>query len=205
MSMAQIIPLAVVMVAGPQILSAIFLATSENWGRNAAAYVLGSAISISLIVAAAFLLGGGASDAGTSDDTIYIIVLVLLLAAALYVFLNRKKVTEPPKWMGKLQTASAGFSFRLGFLLLGFFPTDILTSVAVGGYIASQDDPLWYYLPFLGVTLLFLALPSLLIVAMGDRAKAFLPKVRDWMNDNSWIVNEFVIVLFIGMTLGNIV
>ncbi|HEU4979702.1 MAG TPA: GAP family protein [Solirubrobacterales bacterium] len=203
--MAQIIPLAVVMVAGPQILSAIFLATSENWGRNAAAYVLGSAISISLIVAAAFLLGGGASDAGTSDDTIYIIVLVLLLAAALYVFLNRKKVTEPPKWMGKLQTASAGFSFRLGFLLLGFFPTDILTSVAVGGYIASQDDPLWYYLPFLGVTLLFLALPSLLIVAMGDRAKAFLPKVRDWMNDNSWIVNEFVIVLFIGMTLGNIV
>lgn len=205
MSMAQIIPLAVVMVAGPQILSAIFLATSENWGRNAAAYVLGSAISISLIVAAAFLLGGGASDAGTSDDTIYIIVLVLLLAAALYVFLNRKKVTEPPKWMGKLQTASAGFSFRLGFLLLGFFPTDILTSVAVGGFIASQDDPLWYYLPFLGVTLLFLALPSLLIVAMGDRAKAFLPKVRDWMNDNSWIVNEFVIVLFIGMTLGNIV
>lgn len=205
MSMAQVIPLAVVMVAGPQILSAIFLATSENWGRNAAAYVLGSAISISLIVAAAFLLGGGASDAGTSDDTIYIIVLVLLLAAALYVFLNRKKVTEPPKWMGKLQTASAGFSFRLGFLLLGFFPTDILTSVAVGGYIASQDDPLWYYLPFLGVTLLFLALPSLLIVAMGDRAKAFLPKVRDWMNDNSWIVNEFVIVLFIGMTLGNIV
>lgn len=205
MSFLTLLPMAFVMIAGPQILSAIFLATSENWGRNAAAYVLGSAISISLIVAAAFLLGGGASDAGTSDDTIYIIVLVLLLAAALYVFLNRKKVTEPPKWMGKLQTASAGFSFRLGFLLLGFFPTDILTSVAVGGYIASQDDPLWYYLPFLGVTLLFLALPSLLIVAMGDRAKAFLPKVRDWMNDNSWIVNEFVIVLFIGMTLGNIV
>jgi len=33
-SLAKMLPLAFVMIAGPQILSAIFLATSENWRRT---------------------------------------------------------------------------------------------------------------------------------------------------------------------------
>jgi small neutral amino acid transporter SnatA (MarC family) len=44
--LVQIIPMAFVMIAGPQILSAIFLATSENWRRNSAAYIAGAALSI---------------------------------------------------------------------------------------------------------------------------------------------------------------
>ena len=59
----KILPLAFVMVAGPQILSAIFFATTEQWARNTAAYVLGAAISISIVVSLAFLLGIGASNA----------------------------------------------------------------------------------------------------------------------------------------------
>jgi hypothetical protein len=31
-----------------------------------------------------------------------------------------------------------------------------------------------------------------------------LPKVRDWMNDNSWVVSELVIGLFIALTLNNL-
>lgn len=205
MTLAELLPLAIVMVAGPQILSAVFLATSENWGRNSGAYILGAAISISLFVTAAYLLGGGARDEGASNDALYIAVLVLLVAAALHAFLTRNKAKEPPKWMGRLQTANPRFSFRLGLLLLGLFPTDILTTIAVGGYLASQDDPLWHYLPFLALTLLLLAIPALLVVAMRDRAKSFLPKVRDWMNDNSWVVNEIVIVFFIAMTINNLV
>lgn len=133
MSAVNILPLAIVMVAGPQILSAIFLATSEHWQRNTAAYILGAGLSISLIVIAAYLLGNGASDQGASNDSLYIIILVLLVAAALHAFLTRKKPKDPPKWMGRLQTADPRFSFRLGFLLLGVFPTDILTSLSVGG------------------------------------------------------------------------
>jgi cytochrome c biogenesis protein CcdA len=205
MSLAKLLPLAIVMVAGPQILSAVFLATSERWRRNSAAFILGAAISISLIVSGAYLIGDGARDEGTSNDALYIAVLVLLLAAALHTFLTRKEVKEPPKWMGKLQTASARFSFRLGFLLLGVFPTDILTSVAVGGYLASQEDPLWHFLPFLALTLALLALPSLAVIAMGERGQALLPKVRDWMNDNSWVVNEVVLALFIALTINNLI
>jgi hypothetical protein len=205
MSLAKLLPLAIVMVAGPQILSAVFIATSEGWRRNSAAFILGAAISISLVVSGAYLLGDGARDEGTSNDALYIIVLVLLIVAALYTFLTRKEPKDPPKWMRRLQTASPRFSFRLGFLLLGVFPTDIITSVAVGGYLASQSDPLWQFLPFLAATLFLLAVPPLLVVAMGERAQTFLPKLRDWMNDNSWIVNEVVIGLFIALTINNLI
>jgi len=34
MNFLTVLPLAFVMIAGPQILSAIFLSTSENWHRN---------------------------------------------------------------------------------------------------------------------------------------------------------------------------
>lgn len=35
--------------------------------------------------------------------------------------------------MNKLEEATPKFAFILGLLLLGVFPTDIITSVAVGG------------------------------------------------------------------------
>jgi hypothetical protein len=199
----EILPLAFVMVAGPQILSAIFFATSESWRGNSAAYVLGAALSISIIVTLAFLLANGASDEGASDDTLYYIVLALLLFGMLHTFRTRK-TAETPKWMGKLQTASPRFSFRLGFLLLGVFPSDLVTSISVGSYLTAQGNPLWYFLPFLALTLLFLALPGLSVLVMRKRAEVFLPKARDWMNTNSWIVNELVLLLFVGIVISNI-
>jgi hypothetical protein len=106
--------------------------------------------------------------------------------------------------MGKLQTATPRFSFQLGLLLLGVFPTDIITSVAVGTFLSAGGDPVWHYLPFLGMTLLFLAAPALIVLSMGERGQVLLPKVRDWMNSNSWIINEIVIGIFIVLTISNI-
>ncbi|MCD6014400.1 MAG: hypothetical protein K0R88_484 [Solirubrobacterales bacterium] len=203
MNFLTILPMAFVMIAGPQILSAIFLATSENWRRNSLAFVLGASLSITIIVTIAFFVGDGLKQGGTSDTTLYWIVLVLLVAAAIRTYVKREE-SEPPKWMGKLQTATPGFSFKLGFLLLGVFPTDILTSFAVGSYLAAHGDPWWHLLPFLALTLFFLALPSLMLVAFGDRAQRFMPEARQWMNDNSWVINELVLALFIALTISNI-
>jgi cytochrome c biogenesis protein CcdA len=200
----KILPMAFVMIAGPQVLSAIFLATSKTWLRNTVAYLVGAALSITLIISLAYLLSSGAPREGGSNDTVDIIVVVLLLAAMVHVF-RARKTAEPPKWMGKLQTASPRFSFRLGFLLLGVFPTDILTSVAVGSFLSSHGEPWWHLLPFLLLTLLFLALPLLIVLAFGHRGQAFLPKARDWMNANSWVVSEIVIVLFIALSINSLV
>jgi hypothetical protein len=175
--------MAFVMIAGPQILSAIFLATTEGWRSNSGAFLAGAALSITAMVTIAYLVGAGASDAGASHDTLDVIVLVLLVAAGVHVFLTRK-TSQPPKWMGRLQNATPRMSFGLGFLLLGVFPTDILTSWAVGTYLANRGDPWWHYLPFVLLTLLLLALPASLVLVLGKRGQVLLPKVRDWMNAN---------------------
>jgi hypothetical protein len=199
----SLLPMAFVMIAGPQILSAVFLATSENWRANSAAYVAGAACSITIFVSAAYFLINGTRSGGGPSDGVYIGVLVLLVFAMVRTYLKRGE-SEPPKWMGRLQTADPRFAFRLGFLLLGIFPTDIATSVAVGAYLGNHGGGWVQVLPFIGLTLLFVATPSLLLLLFGKRAEAFLPKARDWMNDNSWVVNEIVLVFFVVLTLTNL-
>jgi hypothetical protein len=48
------LPLAFVMVAGPQIMSAVFFGTSVNWKGASAAYVLGAAVSVTAFFTAAY-------------------------------------------------------------------------------------------------------------------------------------------------------
>lgn len=203
MSLAKLLPLAFVMIAGPQVLSAIFLATTERWKGNSAAFVAGAGVSITIVTSIGFVLSTGASDSGTSNKTLDIIIMALLVAAAVHTFVTRKQ-SKPPSWMGKLENAKPKGAFILGFLLLGIFPSDILTSIAVGGSAASNGLP-WYSLfAFVGTTLLLLALPALLVLILGQRAQDFLPKVRDWMNANSWIVGEIVLAMFIALTASSL-
>src|SRR5262249_51824922 len=203
-SLVTILPMAFVMIAGPQILTAVFLATSEQWKRNSLLFLLGAALSISIVVAIAYLVATGADHGGVSHRSLYIVVLVLLVAAMIHAYVKRKE-TEPPKWMGKLQTATPRLAFTLGFLLLGVFPTDILTSIAVGVYLRAHSDPWWHIAPFIGLTLLLLALPALTVLALGSRGQRLLPRVRDWMTTNAWIVNEVVLTFFVVIVVNDLV
>jgi hypothetical protein len=201
MNLASVLPLAFVMVAGPQLITAVFFATSERWKSDSATFVAGAAISITAVYTAAYFIFKGAKQSGGSHDSstghvIDVVILVLLVFAAVYTF-RRRKMAKPPKWMEKLQTASVRLSLTLGLLLLGVFPTDIATSVSVGARLANRHAPWAEGVPFILFTLLLLALPSLMVLLLGERAKALLPKVRDWMNANSWIVSEIVLALFI--------
>jgi Sap, sulfolipid-1-addressing protein len=200
MDFLKLLPMAFVMVAGPQVISSFFFATSPSWKKISGAYVLGAAISIPLVVGAAYLLtkGGGEGDeaGGGGLEPADYVVLALLLFAMFRTFTKRDQ-SEPPKWMGKLQNATPKAAFILGFLLLGIFPSDLITSISVGAFLAHRGDPYLNALPFIGLTLLFLATPALMVIALGDRAQTLLPRVRDWMNANSWIVSEIVLAFFI--------
>lgn len=200
-SFAEILPLAFVMIAGPQIISAFFLATSEGWGANSLAYVSGAAVSVTTVVSIAYFLSRGAKSAagsehsGTADRIIEWIVLVLVLVLIVRVYLTRNE-SEPPKWMGRLQGAGPKFAFMLGVLLLGVFPTDILSATTAGLHVGHSGEPWWHVLPFVGLTLLLLGAPALMVVFLGKRADRVLPKIRDWMNTQAWVVSEIVLVFF---------
>jgi hypothetical protein len=207
-SFLQILPLAFVMIAGPQIITSFFLATSQRWAVNSLAYVGAAALSITTFATIAYLVARGAKDAAdsehTANRTLDWIILALLVVLILRVYLTRK-TSQPPKWMAKLQGAEPKFAFVLGLLLLGIFPTDILTSITAGLHVGRHDDAWWHLLPFIGLTLLFLAAPSLGVVLLGRRAEVVLPKIRDWMNENAWVVSEVVLVFFAGLTINSLV
>jgi len=208
-SLLTVLPLAFVMVAGPQIISAIFLATSEKWEKNSAAFLAGVLLAVTLFVTASYVLvrllfdAAGSSHESTTHRAVDA-VLALLLAFAAWHTYHTRKTSKPPKWMGKLEESTPKSSFRLGFLLLGLFPTDIATNIVVGAHLARSGSPWWYCLPFVFLVVLFEALPVLFVLLLGKRAETILPKVRDWMNTNSWVVSEVVLVFFIVLELNNL-
>ncbi|ELZ14330.1 hypothetical protein C479_00440 [Halovivax asiaticus JCM 14624] len=203
MQFLEVLPLVVVMVSGPQILSAIFLATSQRWRTNSAAFLAGAAVSISLVVGIAYVLDVGVVGRGRPSMVRTGVVLVALALAMIHTYRTRE-TAESPRWMGSIESASPRAAFRLGFLLMGFFPTDLLTSIAVGSYLSGRDAPFWHVAPFVGATLVVLALPSLALIAGGERAQRSLPSIRTWMDDNAWLVSEFVLLFFVVMTLSNV-
>ena len=209
MTSVSALPLALVMITGPQIVSAVFFATSVRWKANSAAYLLASAVSITAVFSVAYFVakalktGSPSSQSSSSGHVLNVIILVLLLFLVVRVYLGRHKA-EPPGWMAKLQTASTKFAFTLGLLLLGVFPSDIVTSVTTGVHVANHGGAWTDGIPFILLTLLLLAIPSVVVLLLGARAQELLPKARDWMNANSWIISEIALVFFLYLTISSL-
>jgi MFS family permease len=203
-TLLKIVPMAFVMIAGPQIISSVMFATSERARANSVAYVSGAITSVLVGTTVCFLLvealgiGESGSNGGHVDvDWIFALLLAILAAR---VFLERK-TSEPPAWMGKLQTASPAFALKLGLLLFIAMPTDILTMLTVGGYLSAHNESLASAIPFFLLTALLVGMPLLVLLALGKRAETTLPPIRDWMSANAWVVSEIVIIFFFVMEL----
>jgi hypothetical protein len=203
-----VVPLALTMVLGPQILSAIFLVTSHDAVRNSIGYVVGFVTAAILGTAIAFginsLIGPTGDPGGDSGDpnAVTYALVALLAFAALKAFLERNEQKEPPKWMGKLQGADRKAATRLGFFLALLMPTDVIAMLSVGGYLNMNGFGLVDAWPFLALTAVLIALPLIAYLAFGERAKRTMPVIRDWMNTNSWAITVFVCAFFIYALLG---
>ncbi len=200
-----VLPMAFVMVAGPQIISAIFIATGTRWLRNSLAYLLG-ALAASALATGVTYFGYGylsrfAAPAAPAAFKVGVqwVCIALLAFLAVRTFLKRSG-SEPPSWMGKLQDAGPWLAFRVAFLLYLLMPTDLVSTVTVGAHLARKGSPYWHVATFLALTLLLAAAPMILDLLLGRRAAAFLPRFRGWMNRNSWVVSEVLIVFFIAMS-----
>jgi hypothetical protein len=196
-----VLPMAVVMSAGPQIVTATFLATSQGSKRNSLAFLAGVAAATTIGVTVFFLLGSGtAGKQKDGKDWLDWVIIGLLVFLVIWVFVKRNE-TQPPKWMGRLQDANPRFAVTIGFLLYILMPTDLVAMATVGAYIARQGEPWWHTLGFVVLTVLIAGLPFIVLLAMGKRAESVLPRIREWMNANSWIVNEAVLLFFLAMAL----
>jgi hypothetical protein len=206
----QVLPLAITMMAGPQIMSAIIFVTAKKAVAVSMAFVAGVAIAATLgcaiTLGLASLLGysislGDSSDSSSTGSVIQYVLVGLLVLAALKSYLGRE-TAEPPKMLGRLQEADAKLAFKTGFLLILLFPSDVVVLLTVGFNLAHSKSGLIDALPFILTTTLIAALPVLGYLLFHRRAVTFMPKVRDWMNANSWVVNIIACAVFIVLILG---
>lgn len=204
---AQIVPLAITMMAGPQIMTAIILVTHPAAVRVSIAFLIGVAVAATSGTSLAFLLAGvvpgdlgQSSDRGSAGTIIQLVLVALLVLLAIRTYVRRETI-EPPKWLGGLLQATPIKAFIIALVLIFLMPTDIASMLTVGVNLEQNNQSLAAAIPFLALTLLIAALPLLTFLVLGERARTAMPKVRDWMTANSWLVNIIVLGIFIFLIL----
>src|SRR5215208_2604794 len=105
-----IIPLAITMNAGPQIMSAIIAVTVGVTITYTFATLLGNSISL-----------GGSSNNGSLGHIIQYLLVGLLVFLSIKNYVGRETI-EPPRWLGTMQNAKPSTAFKTGLLLLSVFP-----------------------------------------------------------------------------------
>jgi hypothetical protein len=201
----QILPLAITMMAGPQIMSAIIFVTAPKPLKLSASFLTAVAIAATVGVAIFLALGnnfslGDSNDNSSAGNIIQYLLVGLLVFLALMNYVRRETI-EPPKWLGTLQNAGPGTAFKTGLLLISLMPSDLIIMMTVGTNLAQNNASLLAALPFLAATVLVAALPVLFYLLFHRRAQEVMPKVRNWMNTHSWLVNIIVYIVFIALIL----
>ncbi|MFI0405561.1 GAP family protein [Actinomadura sp. 3N508] len=205
----QVLPLAVTMMVGPQIMSAIVLVTARHAVRASLAFLVGvtAATTVGVCVSRGVfaLLGnhvslGDPSSKGSAGTIIQIALVALLLAAAVKSYAKRE-TAKPPKWLGTLMEASPRKAFTIGALMIMLMPSDIMVMLTVGAHLEQRDLELAAALPFVAATVLIAALPLLTLLLFRKHMNRAMPSVREWMNTHSWVVNIAAYVIFILLIL----
>ena len=200
-----ILPLAVTMMAGPQLVSSVILVTTPRAVRVSLAFLAGVAVAVAVGVTAMFFVAaafGGAvglgseSDRGSAGNVVKYVLVGLLVLLALRNWRGRA-TAEPPKWLGALMDAGPGRAFRTGLLVILLMPSDLIVLLTVGVHLRQTHATPLAALPFWALTVLIAALPLLALLLFHRRAATAMPRVREWMNTHSWLINIAVCVLFV--------
>ena len=208
MSLAAI-PLAITMNAGPQIMSALIFVTANKPIKLSVYFLTGVVIAVTVGVTVTFGLAsvfgnsisfGDSSHSGSLGNIIQYVLVGLLVILSIRSYLTRA-TSEPPRWLGTMQNAKPRTAFLAGLLLLSIFPSDFVVLITVGVNLAQSGSNLLAAVPFVAATILIAALPMLSYLLFRHRAQQLMPKVRDWMNTNSWLVSIIVYVIFILLIL----
>ena len=204
-----VLPLAITMNAGPQIMSAIVFVTAPKPLKLSAYFLAGVVIAVTAGVTVTYTLAsvlgnsislGDPSNSGSIGNIIQYVLVGLLVFLSIRSYV-RRETSEPPRWLGTLQNAKPRTAFTTGLLLLSVFPSDLMILVSVGVNLSQQNASLLGAVPFMVATILIAALPVLSYWLFRRRAERAMPKVRDWMNTHSWLVNIIVYVVFILLIL----
>lgn len=190
-------------------MAAIIFVTTPRAVRVSLAYLLGLAVATTAGIAVTrgiFALFGHAgsasmpSDKGSAVTIVQFVLVGLLLITAVKTYVKRE-TAEPPKWLGTLMDVGPRRAFWIALVVILLMPSDIAVMLTVGAHMEQHDVGLGAALPFIGAIILIAALPLLLYLLFGKRAQRRMPRLRQWVNSHSWLVNIAACLIFIALIL----
>ena len=199
----HILPLAITMMAGPQILTSVMFAISKNSLKNSASYTSAiflaviTGILVSFLIAdilPSSLLQNESNQQSDAAKYLQLGLLALLAGMTVRTYLNRTTV-KLPKWLGTIQSADSKKAFKLGWMLIFLMPADLIIMLSAGLYIKSNDLSLISSVAFALLTALISAFPFFAFKVLGKKMNDS-QDINKWLNANAWLVNIFVYMLF---------
>jgi threonine/homoserine/homoserine lactone efflux protein len=207
------LPLAIGVAISPvPIIAIILMLLSKRSGANSASFLLGWVVGVVLVLSVVVTVAGTAtleSSSGPSATVSWIKIGlgVLLLIVGLRDWRKRpKKGEEPtlPKWLTTIESITPTKSGGLGLLLSAVNPKNLLLLVGAGVVIAQEatttGDKVVAMIVFIVIAISTVALPVILNLTMGDKARAILDALNDWLKANNATVMA-VLILVIGFVL----
>ncbi len=200
-----ILPLALTVMLGPQMLVAILLLLRKNPIKSSLVYLLSvvTTLILSTTLANYILLNLNLHHQSHSKGIDYLryVIIILLLFSIIKNFLNRKKLTETPKWLRDIKTIPLTKVFTTGVMLIAFMPADVATIFTVGGLIIHNNGTILSAIPFFSLVALITSLPLLIYLSMGKSGYQNMEKANKWLNSHGWVINILIYSIFIYLIL----
>ena len=197
----SIIPLAITVMLGPQILVAMLLITHKKPLQSSIIYIIAVVTTIILTTFIAYnlitVMGLHRQSGNDEHNYLKYIIISLLLILLIWTFVNRKKITSKPKWMENISAASPKKIFSIGVFLIALMPTDLAIAFTIGGLILTNRGILLDATPFFLAVTLIASLPLMFYLALGKKGHQYIDTANDWLNTHGWVINTVVYTFFI--------
>ena len=207
------LPLAIGVAISPiPIIAIILMLLSKRAGTNSTSFLAGWFIGIAVVLSVVVAVSGTAtlttsSGPATGVSWIKVVLGVLLLLVGLRDWRKRPKGGEEatlPKWLTTIESITPPKAGGLGVLLSAVNPKNLLLLVGGGVAIAqgatTTGDKAVAMIVFIVIAVSTVALPVILNLTMGQRARGILDSLNNWLKNNNATVMA-VLILVIGFVL----
>jgi Sap, sulfolipid-1-addressing protein len=190
------------------IIAVILMLFSARARVNGPMFLAGWVVALGIVSVAAYALAdaGDAATDSTAADTVswgQIVVGVLFLLIAAKQWRGRPAPgVEPvmPKWMAGIDAFSPVKAFTLALLLAGVNPKNLLLSAGAGAALAklgpTTSDAVVSLLVFVVLGSITIAGPVAYYLVGGDKARAALDSMKDWLAVHNAAVMTVLFLVF---------
>ena len=207
------LPLAFGIAISPvPIIAVVLMLLSPHARTTAVGYAVGWVLGIVVATVVFTLLSSilPAVDKGASRPilaTIQLVLGVLLLLLAVKQWRGRPApgaTAEMPKWMGAIDSMTAGKGLGLGLLLSCANPKNLMMAisagVSIGGAALSGWESTLVVIIFVVIAACSVVIPVIAYLAAADKMRQPLDSLRSWLEHNNAVIMS-VLLLVIGVAV----